>query len=125
MSAKTGGMEAGEVALQPPSLPKRKRGKVIDMNTEPHVREGREAEIRAILGRRDDAQIEEGVQAFKEQLSDLLARGYYLYLVAYRGRDRAAIATTRRKLNAKLKRKGYTNRGELFITAVSPLDTDE
>jgi hypothetical protein len=45
-------------------------------------------------------------------------------LVAYRGDELVAFGATFRQIKKRLAKKGFTNRGEVFITSIAPLDVD-
>jgi hypothetical protein len=85
----------------------------------------REAAIQRILGQRKPELIQAGVEAYKRDLPRLLAENRYGQLVAYRGSEVVAFAATDRQLKKRLAKKGFTDRGELFITSIAPLDIDE
>jgi hypothetical protein len=85
----------------------------------------REVEIQRILAQRNPELIEQGIEAYKRDLPRLLAENRYRQKVAYRGNELVAFGATLRQLKKRLAKKGFTNRGELFITCIAPLDIDE
>ena len=85
----------------------------------------REAEIQRIVAQRNPELIQQGIETFKRDLPRLLAQNRYRQLVAYRGNELIAFGVTDRQLKRRLAKKGFTNRGELFITCIAPLEIDE
>ena len=85
----------------------------------------REAAIRRILARRKPELIQQGIEAYKRDLPRLLAENRYRQEVAYRGNELVAFGATFRQLEKWLAKKGFTDRGELFMTSFAPLDIDE
>ena len=85
----------------------------------------REAAIQRILAQRKPELIQEGVEAYKRDLPRLLAENRYRQLVAYRGNEPVAFARSHRQLQKRLTKAGFTDRGELFITSIAPLEIDE
>jgi hypothetical protein len=85
----------------------------------------REAEIQRILAQRKPELIQQGIEAYKRDLPRLLAEKRSGQLVAYRGSELVAFGATDRQLKKRLAKKGFTDRGELFIDVVAPLDIDE
>jgi len=85
----------------------------------------REAEIQRIVARRKPELIQQGVEAYKRDLPLLLAENRYRQKVAYRGNELVAFGATYRQLQKRLVKKGFTDRGELFITSIAPLQIDE
>jgi hypothetical protein len=85
----------------------------------------REAEIQRILAQRKPELIEQGIEAYKRDLPRLLAEHRYRQLVAYRGNELIAFGATYPQLRKRLTKKGCTDRGELFVTCVAPLEIDE
>ena len=85
----------------------------------------REAAIQRILAHRKPELIQQGIEAYKRDLPRLLAENRYRQKVAYRGNELVAFGATYRQLQKRLAKKGFTDRGELFITSIAPLDIDE
>jgi hypothetical protein len=85
----------------------------------------REAEIQRILGQRKPELIERGIEAYKSDLPRLLAEKRRGQLVAYRGSEVVTFAATDRQLRKRLAKKGFTDRSELFIACIAPLDIDD
>jgi hypothetical protein len=85
----------------------------------------RQAKIQQILGQRKPELIQAGVEAYKRDLPRLLAEKRHGQLVAYRGSEVVASAGTGRRLPKRLAKKGFTDRSELFIAGIGPLDIDE
>ena len=78
-----------------------------------------------ILAQENPELIQQGIEAYKRDLPRLLAENRYRQLVAYRGNELVAFGTTDRQLRKRLAKKGLTDRGELFITSIAPLEIDE
>jgi hypothetical protein len=85
----------------------------------------REVEIQRILAQRNPELIQQGIEAYERDLPRLLAENRYRQLVAYRGNELVAFGASFRQIKKRLAKKGFTNRGELFITSIAPLDIDE
>lgn len=86
----------------------------------------REKAMGLMLSGRDPRRVEEGIEAYKRDLPQLLGDDKEQYAVAYDGNTQVGIAKTREKLLADLKRKGLGNNKSLFIKIVSSLeDTKE
>jgi hypothetical protein len=85
----------------------------------------RELALQRLLAQRKPELIEQGIEAYKRDLPRLLAENRYRQKVAYRGNELVAFGATLRQLKKRLAKKGFTNRGELFITSIWPLDIDE
>ncbi len=85
----------------------------------------RQAEVERIVAQRKPELIQQGIEAYKRDLPRLLAENRYRQLVAYRGNDLVAFGVSDRQLRRRLAKKGFTDRGELFITSIAPLDVDE
>ncbi len=85
----------------------------------------RDAAIQRILAQRKPELIEQGIEAYKRDLPRLLAENRYRQKVAYRGNELVAFGATLRQLKKRLAKKGFTDRGELFITCIAPLEIDE
>jgi len=78
--------------------------------------------IERILAERDPKRVEEGIEAYKRDLPQLLRDDKERYAVAYDGSSRVGIAETRERLLADLKRRGLANNKNLFIKIVSSLE---
>jgi hypothetical protein len=85
----------------------------------------RQAEIERIVAQRNLPLIQAGIEAYKRDVPRLLSENRHRQLVAYRGSELVAFGRTRRQLRRRLEKKGFTNRGDLFITSIAPLDIDE
>jgi hypothetical protein len=85
----------------------------------------REAEIQRIVAQRKPELIQQSIEAYKRDLPRLLAENRLRQKVAYRGNEIVAFGATLRQLHKRLAKKGFTDRGELFITSIWPLDIDE
>src|SRR5947199_5875321 len=85
----------------------------------------REAAIQRILGQEKPELIQQGIEAYKRDLPRLLAENRYRQKVAYRGNELVAFGATFRQLQKRLAKKGFTDRGELFMTCIAPLQIDE
>ncbi len=85
----------------------------------------RRAEVQRIVARRKPELIQQGVEAYKRDLPQLLAENRYLEQVAYRGNELVAFGATDRQLRKRLAKKGFTDWGELFVTTIEPLEIDE
>ena len=85
----------------------------------------REAEIQRLLAQQKPELIQQGIEAYKRDLPRLLAENRYRQLVAYRGNELVAFGATYRQLTKRLAKKGFTDRGELYITCIAPLEIDE
>jgi hypothetical protein len=85
----------------------------------------REAEIERLLASRKPEFIRLGIEAYVRDLPRLLAENRYRQKVAYRGNELIAFGATYRQLRSRLARKGFTERGELFVTTIAPLEVDE
>ena len=85
----------------------------------------REAAIQRLLAQEKPELIEQGIEAYKRDLPRLLAENRYRQKVAYRGNELIAFGATFRQLKKRLAKKGFTDRGELFMTSIAPLQIDE
>ncbi|HZW35160.1 MAG TPA: hypothetical protein VFF52_30845 [Isosphaeraceae bacterium] len=85
----------------------------------------RQAEMQRILGQRKPELIQAGIEAYKRDRPRLLAEKRLGQLVAYRGSEVVAFAGTGRRLQKRHAKKGFTDRSELFIAGIAPLDIDE
>jgi hypothetical protein len=114
-----------DIAESVPDQPSQPAGSEHDVPLASPVSKEREAEIKRIVSQRNLPLIEEGVEAYKRDLPQLLSENRYRQLVAYRGSELVAFGSTHRQLRRRLEKKGFTNRGELFIISVAPLEIDE
>src|SRR5437868_15052319 len=80
----------------------------------------REAQIQRILAQRKPELIQQGIEAYKRDLPRLLAENRYRQKVAYRGNELVAFGATFRQLKKTLAKQGFTDRGELLMTRLSP-----
>lgn len=111
----------GEAASVPPgeSMP------VVDDPELARLFQIRQAEIQRVLDQRKPELIQAGIETYKRDLSRLLGENRRGQLVAYRGSELVAFGPTYRQLEKRLAKRGFTDRGELFIDVVAPLDIDE
>jgi hypothetical protein len=85
----------------------------------------REAAIQRMLAQEKPELIQQGIEAYQRDLPRLLAENRYRQKVAYRGNELVAFGATFRQLKKRLAKKGFTDRGELFVTSIAPLQIDE
>jgi hypothetical protein len=124
MSADSRQVVPGIKGLAPDPLPERAEFEDGLPQVSP-ISEERRAEIERIVAQRNLPLIQEGIEAYKRDLPWLLSENRYRQLVAYRGTEPVAFGRTHRQLRRRLEKKGLTDRGELFITSIAPLDIDE
>ena len=85
-------------------------------------RANREAAIECTISRENRTLIEEGIAAYKRELPKLIAARKECQKVAYKGTERVGIAPTYRELERLLKKKGFADERELFITSIAPME---
>jgi hypothetical protein len=82
----------------------------------------RETAIQRIVAQEDRALIAKGIETYKHDLPKLLQERREHQKIAYKGTEQVAIAPTYRKLERVLRKKGYADERELFITSISRLE---
>ena len=86
--------------------------------------EGLEA-LQSVLPERNMRRVQEGVEAYKRDRENLLKEKKMNHVVAYSGPEQVAMARTHGKLQSMLLKIKDLKRSDLFITCVSPPDTDD
>jgi hypothetical protein len=113
--------EADRPSGMPPQPANSLRGGDMDINWE-QERLNHDKAIEHVLSDRDPRRIEEGIEAYKRDLPQLLRDDKERHVVAYDGSTRVGIAETREQLLTELERKGLADEKSLFIKIVSSLE---
>jgi hypothetical protein len=85
----------------------------------------RKSRIDRILTQETMALIQQGIEAYKRDLPQLLEANEYGHMVAYEADKQVALAPTDRKLKKILAGKNLVGRADLFITYIAPLDGED
>jgi hypothetical protein len=85
----------------------------------------RAAAVERLISHENRSLIEQGIEAYKHDLPRLLEARREHHKVAYRGAQQVAIASTYAKLEHLLRKKGFADERELFITSISRLEGAE